>query len=831
MSLFNDLNYQRLVVLLHAVKDGDLLEVLPPPWASWASMDRYLSNAYYNTMSSSSLSTFCDWTSTDPITADGNLLASYEQVELVILSFGLTFRGLWVAQFPDQYPQVPDHVLNSPYSFLKYDKPSCNIENLISGYAHVIQDIKAGHPHLQPPKKKSPMSGTPDADIKQSSPDSIVKVPLDSMSNKHIPPTLQPFHEELGLAGADWDTFGHNWQALATLWLCAETSVSKSSQADLTIAEIHSSSIPDEWKEQVLTEYLSRLPPSVFKAGGNPSEAPDAFLNHLKVLNLNLGLEIFTHYQTRPSEASDGCLDEARAKSWCGEMDMLLGKLHWLEKSQPEHQALLSAIGKLGAKGITKIDEQLAEQKKADTAAKEKYQDRVEQLHRLDSERAAFEHAKQELALKEKAFQDAQKSVVGDNDNDGNGNDDDDKDDDEGMDLQKPTKRELEQETCHGKLPQVMHLMIPPSIQAMMLLNALPAQWSHTIPLILVGATISNLTIPAIKNYCLLQWDAVNGKKASANHPTSAQAQKLSVVKRHKGPPSFHQQLDHQISSSSKGKVLQGRKSHSKNKSIHGTRAGRKGKQCKHVHLATVAALPSPAFATVAAISPSGIDTHTVETTQPFVQRNEVAKTFYPSFASVMTLTANIGQPATQHVLKTLEQRITLPGNLDPIPLQQWIGGRMTAGSSRMTDGPLVNQDDVDLPEHAPTPSGSLFSFEEYSPDTSLASTLHGTPCNTLPHSTTPVHAVSAAPFSVQPQSNEQIWGELEWQRDAEYVAYPYMEYHSISPVHADDDVISLMEDDGMDWAQFVAGVAGTNDIIQDSENPDNMMGDLYHFD
>ncbi|KAI0244907.1 hypothetical protein BJV78DRAFT_1290470 [Lactifluus subvellereus] len=151
----------------------------------------------------------------------------------------------------------------------------------------------------------------------------------------------------------------------------------------------------------------------------------------------------------------------------------------------PEHQALLSAIGELGAKGITRIDEQLTEQKKADAAAKEKRddeersrveqarlaaeradQDRVEQLRRLDSKRAAFEHAKWELALKEKAFQDAQKSVAGDNDNDGDGNDNDDENDDEGSESpleqqvgtsKKPTKRELEQEMRHGKLPQVTH--------------------------------------------------------------------------------------------------------------------------------------------------------------------------------------------------------------------------------------------------------------------------------------------------------------------------------------------------------------------------------------
>ncbi|KAI0246680.1 hypothetical protein BJV78DRAFT_1286167 [Lactifluus subvellereus] len=183
----------------------------------------------------------------------------------------------------------------------------------------------------------------------------------------------------------------------------------------------------------------------------SPSEAPVAFLDHLKALNLDLGLEIFTYYQTQPSEASDGQLDEARARSWCGGMDMLLGKLCQLEKSQPEHQALLSVIGELGAQQITDIDEQLTEQKKADTTAKEKReeeehfqidqvrlasewaeQERAERVHKLDAERAAFELAKRELALKEKAFQDVQKSLVGDNDNDGDGNKDEDKNDDEG---------------------------------------------------------------------------------------------------------------------------------------------------------------------------------------------------------------------------------------------------------------------------------------------------------------------------------------------------------------------------------------------------------------
>ncbi|KAI0246681.1 hypothetical protein BJV78DRAFT_1157702 [Lactifluus subvellereus] len=226
-SLSEDLNYQRLIVLLRAAKDGDLLEELPLPWASWASMDRYLSDAFYDTTSSSSLSAFGDWTSTDPITANGNILASYEQVELVILSFGLAFRGLWVAQFPDQYRQVPDHVLDSPYLFSKYEKLSRNIEDLISGYAHVLQDIKEGAQPATSKKEVYNKDFIGAKDIEQSSPDPKAKVPLDSMSHKWYVRTGMPS-----------DMIGKH------------------------------SPLSGFVLKHVLTEYLSRLPSSVFKVGG-----------------------------------------------------------------------------------------------------------------------------------------------------------------------------------------------------------------------------------------------------------------------------------------------------------------------------------------------------------------------------------------------------------------------------------------------------------------------------------------------------------------------------------------------------------------------------------
>ena len=71
----------------------------------------------------------------DPITADDNTLASYKQVELVILAVGLAFHGLWVSQFPEGYSDVPSYIINSPYPFSQYEQLSHAIDDLISGYA------------------------------------------------------------------------------------------------------------------------------------------------------------------------------------------------------------------------------------------------------------------------------------------------------------------------------------------------------------------------------------------------------------------------------------------------------------------------------------------------------------------------------------------------------------------------------------------------------------------------------------------------------------------------------------------------------------------------
>ena len=111
------------------------MEKSGPAWVMWSLDGNYLSANFDNTKSTSSLSAFTRWISRDPITGDHDMLASYPQVELVILGLGLAFRALWVAQFPDRYRGVPAHIIDSIYPFSEYEQLSHNIDNLLSGYS------------------------------------------------------------------------------------------------------------------------------------------------------------------------------------------------------------------------------------------------------------------------------------------------------------------------------------------------------------------------------------------------------------------------------------------------------------------------------------------------------------------------------------------------------------------------------------------------------------------------------------------------------------------------------------------------------------------------
>jgi hypothetical protein len=103
----------------------------------WELKDNYLSAAFYDSKSTLSLPAFICWVSKNPITADGDTLALYVQVELVTLGFGLAFRALWVTQFPNIYSNVPAHIINCSYLFQQYKQLIHNIEDIITGYAEM----------------------------------------------------------------------------------------------------------------------------------------------------------------------------------------------------------------------------------------------------------------------------------------------------------------------------------------------------------------------------------------------------------------------------------------------------------------------------------------------------------------------------------------------------------------------------------------------------------------------------------------------------------------------------------------------------------------------
>jgi hypothetical protein len=60
----------------------------------------------------------------------------------------------------------------------------------------------------------------------------------------------------------------------------------------------------------------------------NPLEAPDDFAEHLKSLNLDLLLTIFSFCRTRPVKDPNVRYDEDSAMEWCERMDSLLVSAH-----------------------------------------------------------------------------------------------------------------------------------------------------------------------------------------------------------------------------------------------------------------------------------------------------------------------------------------------------------------------------------------------------------------------------------------------------------------------------------------------------------------------
>ena len=95
--------------------------------------------------------------------------------------------------------------------------------------------------------------------------------------------------------GGPWDNLGSQWRVLATLWLHAETLLSKAACKDLSTKEIIKSDIPEDWKRWMIAKlmkndahkpsdnfgkmfmiYLKELPTDICKPGGTVHQENDS---------------------------------------------------------------------------------------------------------------------------------------------------------------------------------------------------------------------------------------------------------------------------------------------------------------------------------------------------------------------------------------------------------------------------------------------------------------------------------------------------------------------------------------------------------------------------
>jgi hypothetical protein len=61
----------------------------------------------------------------------------------------------------------------------------------------------------------------------------------------------------------------------------------------------------------------------------NPINDPNAFLEYIKTLGLDLAVTTFAHYQNRPNPSPGRRYDEKSTQEWCERMDSLLVSCIW----------------------------------------------------------------------------------------------------------------------------------------------------------------------------------------------------------------------------------------------------------------------------------------------------------------------------------------------------------------------------------------------------------------------------------------------------------------------------------------------------------------------
>ncbi|KIM76563.1 hypothetical protein PILCRDRAFT_12622 [Piloderma croceum F 1598] len=216
----------------------------------------------------------------------------------------------------------------------------------------------------------------------------------------------------------------------------------------------------------------------------DPIEAPDAFGEHLKSLDLHFAQTVFGHYQNRLIQ-SNGRFDEAPTLEWCERMDTLLGKLNRIGNLLPTNEDVVGSLKTLCSDTVATIKGQLDTQKQSDAAEARKREEeakaraeeewvrreeeesqrklvqiaaareKLERTTKIADEQMAIIRAERELEAKKQALSEAQKAA---------GMDVDDADDNEGSDsapeehagtTKKSSRRQKEE--GRKRMPQMIH--------------------------------------------------------------------------------------------------------------------------------------------------------------------------------------------------------------------------------------------------------------------------------------------------------------------------------------------------------------------------------------
>jgi len=193
-------------------------------------------------------------------------------------------------------------------------------------------------------------------------------------------------------------------------------------------------------------------------------------------------------------------------------------------------------------------------------------------------------------------------------------------------------------------------IIIPPQIQAMILLSALPQKWEMLVSIVTQQHALTTIQLSHVCDAILAQYELENMR--SDGKGKQQHANKLSTVKWKCG----NQNFSNQESGGSQ------KKPEDRPKCQHGGRGkGKKKEQQGHahtvqvLHITNVASLEAPTTATIALPGPSGLQKHTVSMEKPKVWTPGP----YKALNAALDKAQEDGVMPTIEMVKTLEQHIT----------------------------------------------------------------------------------------------------------------------------------------------------------------------------